>query len=65
MPFRETTRFGYEFDLWYTYQLNKYVQLKIDAGYLVAGDGADQLAASDNYDGDDIYKLATGMKISF
>ena len=56
---------GYEFDLWYTYQLNKYVQLKIDAAYLVAGDGADHLAASDNYDGDDIYKLATGIKVKF
>jgi hypothetical protein len=56
---------GYEFDLWYTYQLNKYVQLKVDAAYLVAGDGADHLAASDNYDGDDIYKLATGIKVSF
>jgi len=56
---------GYEFDLWYTYQLNKYVQLKVDAAYLVAGDGADHLAASDNYDGDDIYKLATGIKVKF
>lgn len=56
---------GYEFDLWYTHQLNKYVQLRLDAAYLVAGDGADHLAASDNYDGDDIYKLATGIKVSF
>ena len=64
-PNKNDKDLGYEFDLWYTYQLNKYVQLKIDAAYLVAGDGADHLAASDNYDGDDIYKLATGMKISF
>lgn len=56
---------GYEFDLWYTYKLNKHVQLKIDAGYLAAGDGADHLAASDNYDSDDIYKLAAGIKIKF
>ncbi|MDA3896443.1 MAG: hypothetical protein PF482_09875, partial [Desulfobacteraceae bacterium] len=56
---------GYEFDLWYTHQLNKYVQLRLDAAYLVAGDGADHLAASDNYEGDDIYKLATGIKVSF
>ncbi|MBC2716571.1 MAG: hypothetical protein HF978_21340, partial [Desulfobacteraceae bacterium] len=56
---------GYEFDLWYTYQLNKYVQLKLDAAYLVTGDGADHLAASDNYKSDDLYKLATGIKISF
>ena len=56
---------GYEFDLWYTYKLNKHVQLKIDAAYLIAGDGADHLAASDNYDSDDIYKLAAGIKIKF
>ena len=56
---------GYEFDLWYTYKLNKHVQLKIDAAYLAAGDGADHLAASDNYDSDNLYKLATGIKISF
>jgi hypothetical protein len=56
---------GYEFDLWYTYKLNKHVDLKIDAAYLIAGDGADHLAASDNYDSDDLYKLAAGIKISF
>jgi hypothetical protein len=56
---------GYEFDLWYTYKLNKHVDLKIDAAYLIAGDGADHLAKSDNYDSDDLYKLAAGIKISF
>ena len=56
---------GYEFDLWYTYTLNKHVDLKIDAAYLIAGDGADHLAASDNYDSDDLYKLAAGIKIQF
>jgi len=56
---------GYEFDLWYTYTLNKHVDLKIDAACLIAGDGADHLAASDNYDSDDLYKLAAGIKISF
>ncbi len=64
-PNASDNELGYEFDLWYSYQLNKYVQLKLDAAYLVAGDGADHLAASDNYDGDDIYKLATGIKVSF
>lgn len=56
---------GYEFDLWYTYNLNKYVDLRVDAAYLIAGDGADHLAASDDYDSSDIYKLATGIKIKF
>ena len=56
---------GYEFDLWYTYTLNKHVDLKIDAAYLIAGDGADHLAASDNYDSDNLYKLVTGIKITF
>jgi len=56
---------GCECDLWYTYTLNKYVDLKIDAAYLFAGDGADLLAASDNYDADDMYKLAAGLKIKF
>jgi predicted porin len=56
---------GYEIDLWYTYKLNKHVDLKIDAAYLFAGDGADLLAASDHYDSDDMYKLAAGIKISF
>ena len=56
---------GFEFDMWYTYKLNKHVELKIDGAYLIAGDGADHLAASDNYDSDNLYKLATGIKISF
>ena len=56
---------GYEFDLWYAYTLNKHVDLVIDAAYLFAGDGADLLAESDNYDADDLYKLAAGIKISF
>jgi len=56
---------GYEFDLWYAYTLNKHVDLVIDAAYLIAGDGADHLAASDNYDSDDLYKLAAGIKIQF
>jgi hypothetical protein len=56
---------GYEFDLWYAYTLNKHVDLIIDAAYLVAGDGADHLAENDNYDSDDLYKLAAGIKISF
>ena len=56
---------GYELDLWYTYTLNKHVDLVIDAAYLFAGDGADLLAQSDNYDADDLYKLAAGIKISF
>ena len=56
---------GFEFDMWYTYKLNKHVELKIDAAYLIAGDGADHLAASDNYDSDNMYKLATGIKIKF
>ncbi|MBW2641377.1 MAG: hypothetical protein JRE10_14790 [Deltaproteobacteria bacterium] len=56
---------GYELDLWYAYTLNKHVDLVIDAAYLFAGNGADLLAASDNYDSDDLYKLAAGIKISF
>jgi hypothetical protein len=56
---------GYEFDLWYAYTLNKHVDLVIDAAYLFAGDGADHLAESDNFDSDDLYKLAAGIKISF
>ncbi|MFO7972931.1 MAG: hypothetical protein R6U40_14450 [Desulfobacterales bacterium] len=56
---------GYEFDLWYAYTLNKHVDLIIDAAYLFAGDGADHLAESDNYDSDDLYKLAAGIKFSF
>jgi len=32
---------------------------------MAAEDGADHLAASDNYDSDDLYKLAAGIKISF
>lgn len=56
---------GYEFDLWYTYHLNKYVDLKLEGGYLVAGDGADHLAAADNFESDDIYKVAGGMALKF
>jgi len=56
---------GYEFDLWYTYNLNKHVDLRIDAAYLVAGDGADHLAASDDYESSNIYKIASGIKIQF
>lgn len=56
---------GYEFDLWYTYKLNKHVDLLINAAYLITGDGADHLAKSDSYDASDLYKLATGIKIKF
>jgi hypothetical protein len=56
---------GCEVDLWYAYTLNKHVDLIMDAAYLFAGDGADHLAESDNYDSDDLYKLAAGIKISF
>jgi len=41
------------------------VQLKCDAAYLVAGDAADHLAAADNYEGDDLYKIGAGMALKF
>ena len=56
---------GYEFDLWYIYNLNKYVNLRLDAAYLIAGDGADHLAVSDGYDSSNIYKIASGITIKF
>jgi len=37
----------------------------VDTAYLAAADGADHLAASDYYDSDNLYKLATGIKIKF
>ena len=55
---------GYEFDLWYTYKFNKNVALKADFGYLVTGDGADQLTADGSADSG-IYVASAGMVFKF
>ena len=54
---------GTEFDIWYTYKYNKYVKLKVDCGYLVAGKGADLLAASS--DGGNVFKIGAGVQFKF
>ncbi|MCD6272905.1 MAG: hypothetical protein J7K30_08675 [Deltaproteobacteria bacterium] len=54
---------GTEFDIWYTYKYNKYVKIKVEGAYLVAGKGADLLAASS--DGGNVFKLAAGVQFKF
>ncbi len=54
---------GTEFDIWYTYKYNKYVKIKVDCGYLVAGKGADLLAAGS--DGGNVYKIGAGIQFKF
>jgi len=54
---------GTEFDIWYTYKYNKYVKVKAECGYLLAGNGADLLAASD--DGGDVIKIGAGVQFKF
>jgi len=54
---------GTEFDIWYTYKYNKYVKIKAECGYLLAGNGADLLTASD--DGGDVIKIAAGVHFKF
>ncbi len=55
---------GYEFDLWYSYKFNKNVALKAEFGYLVTGDGADQLTADGHADSG-IYQTSVGMVFKF
>ncbi len=55
---------GYEFDLWYSYKFNKNVALKAEFGYLVTGDGADQLTADGHADSG-IYQASAGMVFKF
>ncbi len=55
---------GYEFDLWYSYKFNKNVALKAEFGYLVTGDGADQLTADGHADAG-IYQASAGMVLKF
>ena len=54
---------GTEFDIWYTYKYNKYVKLKVEGAYLIAGKGADLLAASS--DAGNVFKLAAGVQFKF
>ncbi len=55
---------GYEFDLWYSYKFNKNVALKAEFGYLVTGDGADQLTSNGHADSD-MYQASAGMVFKF
>jgi len=55
---------GYEFDLWYSYKFNKNVALKAEFGYLVTGDGADQLTADGHADSG-MYQASAGMVFKF
>ena len=54
---------GTEFDMWYTYKYNKYINLKVDGGYLIADKGADLLAASS--DGGNVFKIGAGVQFKF
>ncbi len=56
---------GYEFDLWYAYKYNKNVVLKAEFGYLVTGDGADQLAGPSGNADNNIYQTSVGMVLKF
>ncbi len=54
---------GTEFDIWYTYKYNKYVKVRVEGAYLIAGKGADLLAASS--DAGNVSKLAAGVQFKF
>lgn len=54
---------GTEFDIWYTYKYNKYVNIKVDCGYLLAGKGADLLTASG--DAGNVIKIGAGVQFKF
>ena len=56
---------GYEFDLWYAYKYNKNVTIKAEFGYLVTGDGADQLAATRGDADSNIYQTSVAMVLKF
>lgn len=56
---------GTEFDFWYAYTYNKHVSLLVEAAYLIAGDGADQLTDNVNDGADDVYTMAAGITFSF
>ncbi|MBS0013868.1 MAG: hypothetical protein KFF46_07845, partial [Desulfobacterales bacterium] len=51
---------GYEFDLWYAYQYNDNLTLKLEGAYLISGDLAEEM-----FDDDDVYQVAAGMVFAF
>jgi len=52
---------GTEVDFWYKYKMNKNVTLRLEAGYLFAGDALD----SGTEDADDMYTVAAGIMFKF
>ncbi|GEM_PF-271154 len=62
---------GTELDFWYTYKYNKYLDLRLEAAYLFAGDATEKylggaFATNDNDDEvDDFYYIGAGMKFKF
>lgn len=56
---------GTEADFWYSYRYNKYVSLLLEAAYLFAGDGADQLTDDVNDGADNLYTVAAGIVFAF
>ena len=55
---------GWEYDLWYTYKLNKNVSLAAEAGLLSTGDAADHLT-SDGEAESSMYQVAGGIIFKF
>ncbi|KPA12413.1 conserved hypothetical protein, secreted [Candidatus Magnetomorum sp. HK-1] len=55
---------GTEFDLWYTYTLNKFVKLKVESAYLAPGAGAD-FWSDDGKSADSIVQLVAGCQLKF
>lgn len=53
---------GWEFDLWYNYKYNKNVTCKVEAAYLIAGDGLDALAKGN---ADEMYFVGAGILFKF
>ena len=52
---------GYEFDLWYTYKMNKNLAFKVEGAYLFPGDLAEEIFEDD----DDVYLASVGAVFKF
>ena len=55
---------GWEYDLWYTYNLNKNVSFAAEAGFLSTGDAADHLTSNGEAESS-MYRAAAGIIFKF
>ncbi len=60
-PLSGESDLGYEFDLWYSYKMNKNLTLKLEGAYLISGDLAETMFEDD----DNVYQFGAGAVFAF